>query len=342
MCSRSNELEGPLGVEVVHHDELPAGGEVGDHDRVAAGGVEQRHGEEEGGLRLLPGGRHAGAVAGGAAGVDEEEAHEVRAHVAVRADGALGPPRGARRVEDRGVVLGVDRELRRGGVAVDVAQRQGEGPLGRAGLALGRLAHRQGPGGLAAVLVGHDHGAEVGQAAEDRADPLHALAVDEGHLGAGVLEPVAQLLAAPPRVQRDDDGPGQGGAPERHHPLRDVAHDDGDAVALLHAELVAQAVGQGAGDPVVLGEGRPLVLVDEEHGVPVPERHVHDGPQGRRRMLPDPGLDATDVELLHLEELPGGGQLRVGLGQGHGRCVAYASSSGSGAVGAARSKTAPR
>ncbi len=32
-----------------------------------------------------------------------------------------------------------------------------------------------------------------------------------------------------------------------------------------------EPVGQGAGDAVVLGEGRPLVLVDEEHGVTVPE-----------------------------------------------------------------------
>ena len=50
-----NQLERALGVEVVHHHELPAGGQVGDHDGVAAGGVEQRHREEEGGLRLLAG-----------------------------------------------------------------------------------------------------------------------------------------------------------------------------------------------------------------------------------------------------------------------------------------------
>ena len=91
--------------------------------------------------------------------------------------------------------------------------------------------------------------------AEEGPDALHALGVDEGDLGAGVLEAVAQLLAAPPRVERHDDGAGQGGAPERHDPLGDVAHDDGDAVALLDAEGVAQPVRQRRGDAVVLGEG---------------------------------------------------------------------------------------
>ena len=98
---------------------------------------------------------------------------------------------------------------------------------------------------------------------------------------------------APARVAR----------PEGHDPLGQVAHDDGHPVALLDAERVAQAVGQGAGDAVVLGEGRALVLVDEEDGVAVAERHVHDGAQRRRRVLPRPGRHAADVELLHLEEL---------------------------------------
>ena len=90
-----DQLEGALGVEVVHHHELPAGGQVGDHDRVAAGGVEERHREQEGRPAVFsPAGLEGRAAeAGGAAGVDEEEAHQVRAHVAVGADRALGAPR---------------------------------------------------------------------------------------------------------------------------------------------------------------------------------------------------------------------------------------------------------
>ena len=171
------------------------------------------------------------------------------------------------------------------------------------------------------MLVGHDHGAEVRQAAEEGADPLDPLGVDEGHLGARVLEPVAQLLAAPPGVQRDHDGAGQRGAPEGHDPLGQVPHDDGDAVALFDPEGGAQPVGQGAGDAVVLGEGRPLVLVDEEDVVAVAERHVDDGAQRGRRVLPDAGRHPADVELLHLEELPGGGERCIGVRDRHRRRV---------------------
>ena len=192
-----------------------------------------------------------------------------------------------------------------------------------------------------------------GRPAEDGTDPLDPLGVDEGHLGARVLEPVAQLLAAPPRVQRDDDGPGQRGAPERHDPLGQVPHDDGDPVALFDPEGGAQPVGQGAGDAVVLGEGRPLVLVDEEDVVAVAERHVHHGAERRRRVLPNPRGHAADVELFHLEELPGGGEGGVGLRDRHRRRIlaraahvlsfsAWLWSWLSLSLSAARSKTAPR
>ncbi len=210
-----------------------------------------------------------------------------------------------------------------------------------------------GADGLAAMLVGHDHGAEVRQAPEEGADPLDPLRVDEGHLGARVLEPVAQLLAAPPGVQRDDDGAGQRGAPEGHDPLGQVAHDDGDAVALFDPEGGAQPVGQGAGDAVVLGEGRPLVLVDEEHVVAVAERHVDDGAQRGRRVLPDARRHPADVELLHLEELPGGGERCIGLRDRHRRRVLAGAAhvpsfslslaaAFSLSLAAAESKTAPR
>ena len=285
----------------------------------------------------------AGAVAGGAAGVDEEEAHQVRPHVAVGADGTLGTAGGARGVEDGGVVLGVDGQIGRRGRFVDRPQRQGERPFGHEPRPGGRLGDGQRRVGLGAVLVGDDDGAEVGQPGQDGADPFRPLRVDEDHLGARVLQAVTQFLAAPPRIERDDDGAGQRGGPEGHDPLRQVAHDDGHTVALCNAERVAQAVGQRAGDAVVLGEGRPLVLVDEEDGVAVTERHVNDGPQRRGCVLPRPGGHAADVQFLHLEKLARCGELRVGFGDGHGRRIIGAGAHPfSSPFGTARSKTAPR
>ena len=100
---------------------------------------------------------------------------------------------------------------------------------------------------------------------------------------------------------------------------------------------------QGAGDAVVLGEGRALVLVDEEDGIAVAQRHVHDGAERWRGVLPDAGRHAADVELLHLEELPGGGERLVGLRNGHRwRVLAGRAHVDSFSLVAARSKIAPR
>ena len=105
----------------------------------------------------------------------------------------------------------------------------------------------------------------------------------------------------------------------------------------------AEPLRERAGDAVVLGEGRPLVLVHEEGGITVGERHVEDGAQGRRCVLPGPGRHAADVELLHLEELPGAVRASVGLGDRHrGRVLAGCAHVVSFSVVPARSKMAAR
>ena len=120
------------------------------------------------------------------------------------------------------------------GVGIDVAERQGEGPFGdRCAIRRTRVRTAAGAAGRRrAVLVGHDERREAAQAAEEGSDGLGPLGVDEGQLGPGVLQSVAQLLARPPGVERDDDGAGQGDGPERHDPFGQVAHGDGDPVAL--------------------------------------------------------------------------------------------------------------
>ena len=106
-----DELEGPFGIPVVHHDELVPRRGVRHQDRVAPRGVEQRHRQQirrrGPPLSSSRGARLAGRAQPGP-GVEEEEAHQVGAHVAMGAHRALGLPRRARGVEDGGVVLGVD------------------------------------------------------------------------------------------------------------------------------------------------------------------------------------------------------------------------------------------
>ena len=128
-----DQLERALGIEVVHHHDLPAGPDVPHHDGVTARGVEERHREED--TRSAPSldgvDERRLAEAQRPAGVDEEEVHQVGADVAVRADRALGPPGGARGVEDGGVVVGIDGDVGGRGVGIHVAERQGERPFGR-------------------------------------------------------------------------------------------------------------------------------------------------------------------------------------------------------------------
>ena len=82
------------------------------------------------------------------------------------------------------------------------------------------------------------------QPPEERPNRLGPLRVDEGDLRTGVLQPVAQLFARPPCVERDDDGPGQGDGPEGHDPFGQIPHGDGDPVARIDREL-----GPAAGGP---------------------------------------------------------------------------------------------
>ena len=172
------------------------------------------------------------------------------------------------------------------------------------------------------MLVGDDDGLEVLEPAGDGPDALGPLGVDEDHLGTRVLEAVTQLLAAPPRVERHDDGAAEAGRPEGHDPLGQVAHDDCHPVALLDAEGGVQPVGQAAGDAVVLGERGALVLVDEERLVAVGEGHIEHDAQVGWRVLPGAGEDAADVALFHLEDLARRGQGGVGLSDGHAGHVA--------------------
>src|SRR3984957_7771335 len=125
-----DELEGPLGIEVVHHHQLPAGGGVGDQHGVAAGGVEQGHRQQVGVLAAAAHVSGATAVAKLALGGDEEQVHEVGARVAVGAHRPLGPTGDARRVEDGGVVVGLQVDVGEAAVALGLAHGLGEGDHG--------------------------------------------------------------------------------------------------------------------------------------------------------------------------------------------------------------------
>ena len=151
-----------------------------------------------------------------------------------------------------------------------------------------------------------------------RAQALQPLGVDDGELAAGIGQAIFQLRPRPPGVQRRDDRAQHHAGVEGHRPLRHVAHDDGDAVALLHA-LRRKLMGEGRRGAEEGLETGALVLIDQEDLVAVGAAGLEHAAHRRRRVLPGADLDAVDVERLHLEGHARRGQKPVGLGDGHRR-----------------------
>ena len=108
-----DQFERALRVPPMHEDQLGAAQDARCHDRVTPRDVEKRHRYQRDRRRLLAPQhhrRHAAAelLRGTAIG----HRHDIRADVAMGSDGALGHTRGAGGIEDRRVVLRVDRRIR--------------------------------------------------------------------------------------------------------------------------------------------------------------------------------------------------------------------------------------
>ncbi len=124
-----------------------------------------------------------------------------------------------------------------------------------------------------------DDTAQVGQRRVVLAEALVAFVVDEGDDCSRVAQPVLELGPRPPRVERNDHCARGRGGPEGDRPLGEVAHRDRDAVALSHAEVVDEAMGERCGRREVVTEGQRVVLVHEEREVAVGPALLEHRPQ---------------------------------------------------------------
>ena len=305
-----DQLHGLLGLPAAHEHDLAAGVHGRPEGRGQAGGVEQGHDQEGAALGQLV----RVALRQGLAGPQEvprradPAGHDVGGHVAVGAQGALRPARRARGVEDGGVVVGVDGDVRQRRVRQVLPAVDGTDHA----LEAHRPRTRVGAGGK----PGDVDLLEVRQFVQVRGDALQPLVVHEGDPGPGVGQAVLELGSRPPSIQRRDDRTGEDAGVEGHRPFGQVAHDHRDPVALadpVRLELAGQGDG-GAGKGLV---GRAVVLVDQELPRPEGPAVQEDVPQGRRRVLPGPLPDAPDDKLFHLEALARRRQARVRLGDRH-------------------------
>ena len=194
-----DQLEGPLGVPLVHHHELQAAGEARQHHRHAAGHVEQRHDEDER-RAARPARRSSGRRSWSSGGL-AAEGHErlddgpVGRHRALRAAG------GARRVEDRGVVVRRRRRRR-------ASARRGRArpPSGRRRRAPRRRGTDEDPARRAAPPTARARSTRSTSAIST--------------VGAAVLEGVVELVLGPPRVERHRDGADRRDGGEARSPTR--------------------------------------------------------------------------------------------------------------------------
>ena len=106
--------------------------------------------------------------------------------------------------------------------------------------------------------------AHAGDLTQVRQQTFQALAVDEGHLGAGILDAIDEVRPQAPGVERRHHRADRLSGPEGQRPLRQIAHGDDDAVALPHAVALGKDAAQGAGGPEVGVIGLALVAIDNE------------------------------------------------------------------------------
>ncbi len=305
-----DQLERPHRVPLVHHHHLGADEEGRVQDGETAGGVEERHRQQRGALGPVRiGNRRRLAPAQEAARGDAADRRDIAVDVAVARQGALGLSRGARGVEDGGVVVLNDLDCRQGPIRqLDPVVGPAQDLFQAGDFGMGHLL-------VLAADIDRLQVRTVGQVLED---PTQALGVDHRHLGAGIDQAIFQLRPGPPGVQRGDDRAQRGGGVEGDRPFGQVAHDHRHPVAFHHAPGL-KLMGEG-GDGAVEGlETGPLVLIDQEDALPVSAAQLNHVPQRGRRVLPHPRGDAVDRHRLHLEGRAGGGQQRMGLSDRHGR-----------------------
>ena len=106
-----DQLQAEFGIPLVHHHDLATGAEGGEQAGVAAADVEERQGHQDRGLELGVLLRFLKQAHGDPLRAVEAPTADAAEHAAMGRDGALGEAGGARREEDRHVVVGAEFDV---------------------------------------------------------------------------------------------------------------------------------------------------------------------------------------------------------------------------------------
>ena len=196
---------------------------------------------------------------------------------------ALWETRGARRIEDAGVIIWINVYVGHGTAASN---------------------H---------LFIRHNSGREVVAAHAHKRDalghirPLHhpgqTFGIAEQHLGARILQAIFQLIGDPPRIHADASHTNRDTSPIEQHPFGIVAHGHSNPVTPPHA-LAPKPSGNGIHLLMRLAIGDTLILVHQI--IPVAKGHSRepDGADIGRGVLVTADIAATHVNLFDLERLP--------------------------------------
>ena len=150
--------------------------------------------------------------------------------------------------------------------------------------------------------------------------PHEPLVIDEGDLGAGIVKPIFELRPGPPGIEQSRDAAGKHATEERRGPFRQVAHGNGDAIALLHAGAL-QRFGDGERGTRERFVARAIVATDQEGFAAVRAAQQKKLAQGRRRVFPHARTHAANIALLDFKQRTRSGQRGIGLRQRNDRKV---------------------
>ena len=141
---------------------------------------------------------------------------------------------------------------------------------------------------------------------------LEPLAIQERDLGAGIGQAVFQLRSGSPGVQRRRDGADEHRAEERDRPFRQIAHRNGDAIALTHAQIAQNRRDVQRGPREAL-EADAILAMDQKSLAAKCAARRKSFSQSGRRVLPNAEPDARNLTLLYFERRAGAGEARVGV-----------------------------
>lgn len=222
----------------------------------------------------------------------------------MRAERALGMAGRAAGIENRRIVVGVDRDLR-------------ERHIGQRGI-IGRRADQiLQPRRPALQRAGRTRNHDPLHRGERRSgldQPLMPLIIDEQQTRARIVDAIFQLAGGPPRVQRHDDRADRGGSEEDHRPFGQVAHRDRNPITLRHTHF-QQLRRQRRDGTVIRFIGDALVLIDGEDILPIGAGGLDQEGERRRRIFPYPGRHAANLGHVHFELAARHGQRGLRLRQ---------------------------